>query len=154
MQARNGYFADTYSSDPADDARREIEEAFFSSKELNDVPVRLRTKFFKDGDAATLTVTANVDASKLTFRKEDGRNLDNLTLVVGLFDQNGNYISAIRKDLQLRLRDATLNAWMKSGIPAATDFRLTPGRYLVRVVVRDSEGAAMAEQSTGVEIPW
>jgi hypothetical protein len=24
----------------------------------------------------------------------------------------------------------------------------------VRLVVRDSEGASMAEQSTGVEIPW
>ena len=154
VQARNGYFADTYSADPAEDARREIEEAFFSSKELNDVPVRLRTKFFKDGAAATLTVTTNVDASKLTFRKEDGRNLDNLTLVVGLFDQNGNFISAIQKDLQMQLKDTTLNAWIKSSIPAATDFKVAPGRYLVRVVVRDSEGAAMAEQSTGVEIPW
>jgi len=154
LEARNGYFADTYSADPADDARREIEEAFFSSKELNDVPVRLRTKFFKDGGTATLTVTTNVDASKLTFRKEDGRNLDNLTLVVGLFDQNGNYISAIQKDLQMQLKDATLHAWIKSGIPAATDFKVAPGRYLVRVVVRDSEGLSMAEQSTGVEIPW
>jgi hypothetical protein len=70
LEARNGYFADTYSADPADDARREIEEAFFSSKEVNDVPICLRTKFFKDGDAATLTVATNVDASKLTFRKE------------------------------------------------------------------------------------
>jgi VWFA-related protein len=153
LQARSGYFADTYSADPADDARREIEEAFFSSKELNDVPVRLRTKFFKDGDMATLTVTTNVDASKLTFRKEDGRNLDNLTMVLGLFDQNGNFISAIQKDLEMQLKDATLHAWIQSGIPAATDFKVAPGRYLVRVVVRDSEGVAMAEQSTGVEIP-
>ena len=154
LEARNGYFADTWSADPADDARREIEEAFFSSKEMTDVPVRARTKFFKDGEAATLTVTTNVDASKLTFRKEDGRNLDNLTLVVGLFDQNGNFISAIQKDIKMQLKDATLHAWIKSGIPTATDFRVAPGRYLVRVVVRDSEGASMAEQSTGVEIPW
>ena len=31
---------------------------------------------------------------------------------------------------------------------------MKPGKYLVRLVVRDSEGASMAEQSTGVEIPW
>lgn len=154
VQARNGYFADIHTADPADSARREIEEAFFSSKELNGLPVRLRTKFYKDGDAATLTITTNVDASRLTFRKEDGRNLDNLTLVVGLFDQNGNFISAIQKDVRMKLKDATLRAWIRSGIPAATDFKVAPGRYLVRVVVRDSEGAAMAEQSAGVEIPW
>ncbi|HEY4086996.1 MAG TPA: VWA domain-containing protein [Bryobacteraceae bacterium] len=118
VQARNGYFADIHNADPADSATREIEEAFFSSKERDDLPVRLRTKFYKDGDAATLTITANVDASRLTFRKEDGRNLDNLTLVVGLFDQNGNFISAIQKDVRMQLKDATLRAWIQSGIPA------------------------------------
>jgi hypothetical protein len=154
VQARVGYFADNAADDPVDAAKRQIEEGFFSSKEVNGLPVQLRTKFFKDGDNATVTVTATVDASKLPFRKEDGRNRDELTLVVGLFDQNGNFVSAIQKDIEMRLKDATLAAWMKSGIVTATDFNVTPGKYLVRLVVRDSEGSAMAEQSAGVEIPW
>jgi VWFA-related protein len=154
LQARNSYFADSYSSDPADEAKRQIEEAFFSSQEVNGLPVELRTRFFKDGDDATLTVTSKVDAAKLPFRKEDGRNRDDLTLVVGLFDQNGNFISAFQKVIEMRLKDATLDAWIKAGIEVATDFNVKPGKYLVRLVVRDSEGSSMAEQSTGVEIPW
>ena len=71
---------------------------------------------------------AKVDATKLPFRKEDGRNLDNLTLVVGLFDQNGNFISATQKDIQTALKDATLDAWMKSGIDTTTDFKVSPGK--------------------------
>jgi len=43
---------------------------------------------------------------------------------------------------------------MKSGIENSTDFTLKPGKYLVRLVVRDSEGASMSEQSAGVDIPW
>jgi len=154
VQARNSYFAESYSSDPADETRRQIEEAFFSSQDVSGLPVELRTRFFKDGDDATLTVTAKVDATKLPFRKEDGRNRDNLTLVVGLFDQNGNFISAFQKVVEMRLKDATLDAWMKSGIEIATDFNIKPGKYLVRLVVRDSEGSSMAEQSTGADIPW
>jgi VWFA-related protein len=154
VQARNGYFADNASSDPVDEAKRQIEEAFFSSQELNGLPVQLRTRFFKDGDNATLTVSARVDATKLPFRKEADRNRDNLTLVVGLFDQNGNFVSAYQKIIRMQLKDATLDAWMKSGIETATDFNVKPGKYLVRLVVRDSEGSSMAEQSTGVDIPW
>lgn len=152
--ARTSYFADGYTEDPADQVKQQIQEAFFSNQDLMGLPVRLQTQFFKDGDNATLTVNARVDATKLPFRKENGRNNDDLTLVVGLFDQNGNFISAFQKMIEMRLKDETLSAWMRSGIENSTDFSVKPGKYLVRLVVRDSEGSSMAEQSTGVEIPW
>jgi VWFA-related protein len=154
VQARSGYFAASASDDPADEAKRQIEDAFFSNQDVTGLPVTLRTAFFKDGNDATLTVTANVDAAKLGFQREGERNLDNLTLVVGVFDQNGNFVSAIQKDMQMRLKDMTLSAWLKSGIVTSTDFQVTPGKYLVRLVVRDANGSSIAEQSTGVEIPW
>lgn len=154
VQARSGYYAASASDDPADSAKREIDDAFFSNRDANGLPVTLQTQFFKDGNVATLTVTAKVDAAKLAFNREGERNMDNVTLVVGVFDQNGNFVSAIQKELQMRLKDATLAAWVKSGIAASTDFQLTPGKYLVRLVVRDGNGSAMAEESTGVEIPW
>ena len=154
VQARSSYFADGYTEDPADRVKQQIQEAFFSNQDLNGLPVRLQTQFFKDGDTATLTVNARVDATRLPFRKEDGRNRDELTLVVGLFDQNGNFVSAYQKIIEMRLKDETLSAWMRSGIDNSTDFNVKPGKYLVRLVVRDSEGSQMAEQSTGVEIPW
>jgi VWFA-related protein len=154
LQARNSYVAANGSGDPADPVKQQIEEAFFSSRELKDLPVQLQTQFFREDDNATLTVTARVDATKLPFRKENGRNRDDLTLVVGLFDQNGNYVAAYQKVIEMRLKDESLAGWLKSGIETATDFTVKPGRYLVRLVVRDSESQAMAEQSTGVEIPW
>jgi len=116
--------------------------------------VRLQAEFFKDGDDATLTANVRVDATKLALKKDDGRNRDDLTMVVGIFDSNGNFVQGYEKKIELRLKDETLSAWMKSGIENSTDFMLKPGKYLVRLVVRDSEGASMAEQSTGVDIPW
>ena len=154
LQARSSYYAASYPAEPADQAKQQIEEAFFSSRELKDLPVQLQTQFFKEGDNATLTVTARVDAAKLPFRKENGRNRDDLTLVVGLFDQNGNYVAGYQKEIELRLKDETLAGWLKSGIETTTDFNVKPGRYLVRLVVRDAVSQAMAEQSTGVDIPW
>lgn len=153
IQARKGYYAPRHATDPAEQTRQEIQETFFSNEEVHGLPVRLLADFFKDGDAATITVTARVDAARLALRKENGRNLDTLTLVVGVFDQNGNFISAFQKIIELRLKDETLASWIKSGIENATDFAVPPGRYLVRLVVRDAEGAELSAQSTGVEIP-
>jgi VWFA-related protein len=153
VQARSSYYAPDSPSDPGELAKQQMEEAFFSSRELKDLPVQLSTAFFKEGDDATLTVRAKVDTRKLPFRKEQGRNRDDLGLVVGIFDQNGNFLSAYRKVIEMRLKDETLTRWLESGIETATDFHVKPGRYLVRLVVRDQESQTMAEQSTGVVIP-
>ena len=154
VQARAAYFADVKPEDPAEQIRRQIQDAFFSNEELKTLPVRLQAEFFKDGDDATLTANVRVDATKLALKKDEGRNRDDLTIVIGIFDSNGNFVQGFEKTIELRLKDETLSEWMQSGIENSTDFTLKPGKYLVRLVVRDSEGASMAEQSTGVEIPW
>src|SRR3569623_890284 len=154
VQARATYFVDVKPEDPAEQTRRQIQDAFFSNEDVRTLPVRLQAEFFKDGDDATLTANVRVDATKLALKKDDGRNRDDLTMVVGIFDSNGNFVQGYEKKIELRLKDETLSAWMKSGIEISTDFMLKPGKYLERLVVRDSEGAAMAEQSTGVDIPW
>jgi VWFA-related protein len=154
VQARATYFVDVKPEDPAAQIRQQIQDAFFSNQDVKTLPVQLQAEFFKDGDDATLTANVRVDATKLALRKDEGRNRDDLTMVIGIFDSNGNFMQGFEKTIELRLKDETLGAWLKSGIENSTDFTLKPGKYLVRLVVRDSEGASMAEQSTGVDIPW
>jgi hypothetical protein len=145
---------DVKPEDPAEQLRQQLQDAFFSNQDVKTLPVRLQAEFFKDGDNATLTANVRVDAAKLAFRKEEDRNRDDVTMVIGIFDSNGNFVQAFQKTIELRLKDETLSAWLKSGIENSTDFTLKPGKYLVRLVVRDSDGASMAEESTGVDIPW
>jgi hypothetical protein len=154
LQVRKGYYAPRYAADPAEKSRQEILEAVFSRDEVHDLPAALQTQYFKTGDAdATLSTVAKVDVKKLNFRKEGGRNLNNLTVVTGLFDNDGNYISGVQKTVELRLLDETLEKRIGTGIAVKSSFPVHTGRYLVRLVVRDSEGQLMAEQSSLVEIP-
>jgi len=154
IQVRKGYYAPDHGSTPEEQAKQEIEEAFFSRDQVHDLPAALQTQYFKASDTeTTLTAVANVDVKKLNLRKEDGRNLDNLTVVTGLFDNDGNYISGVQKTVELRLLDDTLAKRVGSGIAVKSNFTVHPGKYVVRMVVRDSEGQSMAEQSSLVEIP-
>jgi hypothetical protein len=154
LQARRGYYAPKHMADPAEDAKREIQEALFSRDELQDIPIELHMQFFKSSDiAAKIAVVARVNLKSLHFRKADGRNNDNLTVLSGVFDRNGNYISGTEKILELRLLDTTLEKLLNSGVTVRTNFDVAPGNYVIRLVVRDSEGQTMAARNGVVDIP-
>jgi hypothetical protein len=154
LQARRGYYAPRHLADPEEDATREIQEALFSRDELQDIPLELHLQFFKSSDvAAKIAVLAHVNVKNLRFRKADGRNNDNLTILSGVFDRNGNYITAMQKTVEMRLQDATLEKLLNSGITVKTNFDVAPGSYVIRLVVRDSEGQTMAARNGVVEIP-
>jgi VWFA-related protein len=154
IQARRGYWAPRHAVDSAEAAKEEIQETVFSREEVQAVPLEVQTEFFESGDQKfDLTVTAQLDVKALRFSKSQDRNDDTLTVVAGLFDPNGNYVAGVEKVVELRLRDQTLQAFQNAGINVKENFTVAPGRYLVRVVVRDSGGKTMTARNAGVEIP-
>lgn len=153
IQARRGYYAPRHTATEEETAKAEIQDAIFSREEERDIPVDLHTQFFKPDPAdAKLTVLARVDVKRLRFKKVDGRNRDGLTIVTALFDRNGNYVSGIRKTIDMRLKDTTLDR-LNSGITVRTTFDVKPGTYLVRLVVRDDQEQRISMQNGTVDIP-
>jgi len=154
VQARSGYYAPRQSAHPEDTARQEIRDALFSREELRDIPVAVHAQFFRSGmDSAHLAVLARVDVRRLHFRKENGRNRDDLVIVSGLFDRDGNLITGQEKTIEMRLKDQTLEYKLNSGITIKSSFDVKPGAYLIRLVVRDSEGQLMSAANDTVDIP-
>ena len=154
VNARRGYYAPTHLADAAETARREIEEALFSREEMRDIPVELHSQFFKLNDQqAKVALVIRVELQRLRYRRENDRNRNELTVVAGLFDRNGNYVIGSSKQIEMRLRDETLQK-PGSGLTVRTSLDVKPGRYAIRVVVRDSEGQLMAAQNGAVEIPY
>jgi hypothetical protein len=60
----------------------------------------------------------------------------------------------MEKIIEMQLKDATLERLNRSGVSVKTSFDLQPGTFLVRIVVRDSEGAQLAATNRGVVIPY
>jgi VWFA-related protein len=155
IQARHGYFAPRSIADPAEATKEEIREALFSQEEIRDLPVELQTQFFKKDEVeARLAVLTRLDVKGIRFRKAEGRNNDKLTIVTGIFDENGNYITGGQKIIEMKLRDTTYERLSRSGFTVKSSFDVKPGTYLVRQVVRDDEGALMAARNGAVVIPY
>ena len=154
IQARRGYYAPRRLEDPAELAKREISEALFSREEMRDIPVELHTQFFRAGqDQAKVTVLAHVDVRKIHFKKVGDRNVDKVTVVSGLFDRNGNFVTGLTKTIEFQLKDETLQNRLDKGFTVRTTLDTKPGTYMVRLVVRDDEGQLMSAANGAVDIP-
>ena len=154
LQARRGYYAPKREAGAAEQARQDIEDAVFSREVMKDFPVELHTQFFKPSDTeAKLSVLARVDVKRLKYRLEDGRYKNSVKVVTALFDPGGNYISANEKVIDFRLLEGTLEKRLNNGLTMKTTFDVKAGSYVVRLVVRDSEGQMMAAENGAVEIP-
>lgn len=154
--ARSGYTAPSVAASAEETVREEIRDAVFSREEVVEVPVELSLQYFKSAPLeAHLTVVAKVNLDGVQFRKKEDRNTDTLTVVSVVFDRNGNFVKGVQRVLDMRLRDQTLETLLnQGGISVRSQLDLPPGSYLVRLVVRDSEGKAMAMRNGSVEIPF
>ena len=154
MQARRGYFERNHLQDPAQEAKEELQEAFFSREEMRELPVILNTQFFKTGDVkARISILARIDAKHLRYKKSDGRNDNTLTVLGGVFDADGKYVVGTQKIVNLNFKDQTLDALPDGGITVKTNLDVASGNYIVRLVVRDSEGNVMSALNSAVVIP-
>jgi VWFA-related protein len=153
LQARRGYFVRRQATDPAELAKQEIEEAVFSRDEINNLPVEMHTQFFKTSAAnAKLSILARVDIRHLRFHKAEGRNLNTLTVMGSVFDRNGNYVTGNQKTIDISLTDQRLES-ISNGVTVKSTVDVAAGSYVIRLVVRDSEGQLMSALNGVVDIP-
>jgi uncharacterized protein (DUF2141 family) len=155
VQARKGYFAPRQAVGPADEVRQEIDDALFSRQETKDFPLAIVPQVTKNpNQTSKVTIVVQVGLKGFRFSKSDGVNKNQLTLVVGLFDKNGNYVSGTQSNVDMHYKDETLEARLNAGLAVKTNFEdVKPGSYLVRLVARESEGQTMSTVNGEVEVP-
>jgi len=155
LQARRGYYAPKHASSEAELAQDEIREAVFSREELQDIPLEIQTQFFKaDDGTARIGLVTKIDLKALHFKKDAGLNKNSLTIVAAVFDHNGNIVKGVERKLDINLKDATFEARINSGVTVRLALNVTPGSYVVRVVLRDQEGKMMTARNRTIDIPY
>jgi len=113
LQARRGYFVRQHATNPAEQAKQDMEEAFFSRDEIGELPVELHTQYFKTGAVqAKLSILARVDVKHLRG---------------GVFDSNGNYAIASQKTIDISLTDQRLEAMPASGVTVESTLDVPSG---------------------------
>lgn len=149
VQARSGYFAPSAAAEAKLAADHEMENAVFSNENLDKLPVLFAAQSPKPGELSILT---HIDLRSLLFKNKRRRNLDSFTVAAALFDPPGNFVAGREKTADLRLSNAELKKLVKTGVVVSNDFTVKPGKYRVRVVVRDSGNGEMTALTKYLEV--
>jgi hypothetical protein len=141
VEARKGYYAPKKAPNAEAQAARAIHQAVFSQRQTEGLPLEVTTGVTRlPAGKANLTVTMHLGGQRLDLVKQGNRYVDEITIVTAIFDQNGHYLSGIEKKAELHLRETDLKQVRASGLGIRAGFVLAAGDYLVRDVVRDSDG--------------
>jgi VWFA-related protein len=152
VDARKGYYAPVQFFDPVEQSKDAMREAVFSRDELNDIPVEVAADLVKkDQQTARIVAQARFYPQTLKLRKADGRSYGRLRMILSVFDPNGQYVKAVEKVLELQLRDEVLKEAGVKGLVMSAEVDVKPGKYLVRVVIRDVDGQQTAAHNLVVE---
>jgi VWFA-related protein len=154
VQARRGYFAPKEAEDFAATENDDLEQAVFSQDDLNALPARFLSSNSAEVNpqAAKLTVTIYLDMNALRFRKEHGWNLDEVKLMLALFDADGNYVTGQTKTLNMRLSDSTLKHLKSTGATVTVALTVKPGSYLMREAMLDADSQQLGSGTENVTI--
>jgi hypothetical protein len=154
LQARRGYYFPKRGEGLPEAAAEGIENAVFSRDDIRDLPVEMRTDVKKaEGAGGELTVSTDIDLKLLHYRKADGRNCQELTAVAAVFDRDGNFVTGKQQILTLKLRDKTMDGLgQKPPETLQSSFALSPGTYLIRLVVRSAEDQTITEVSSQLDV--
>jgi len=153
VQARRGYTAPLSDGNTEQQMQSAVREAMFSQDEVREIPVSLQTQFYKTADyKATIGMLLSADLGAVPMKHADGRYNDSLGFYAAVFDVNGNYVTGMGKTIDLHLKEETAKR-LSSNIVVRGALEVQSGNYLLRVVLRDSEGEQVSAISRTINIP-
>ena len=105
------------------------------------------------GNKASLLLAVEVDGAKLRFTQKDGVFADDVEVAVLAVDDRGEIRDGGRDLLNLRLRPETHALVSRSGTRILRRLEVPPGRYQVRVGVRDGGSGAVGSVLSDLDVP-
>ena len=168
LRTRSGYFAPddrrqrlAAAGGAQDEARRseqrraEMTTALHSLAPLDGIAVRLSADFVGlESGATQLVVSGNVDVAKLPFVRLPDRRQATLESVAVAFDEAGESVATLpTQHTAMELNDADYARVLRTGIAYQKAIALKPGRYQVRLAVREEGTGLLGSAWQSIEIP-
>jgi len=161
VRARRGYFSGdgraAATATEGDEARRErdLRTGLSSLVPRREVPVQMRADFIdRPPEGAQLVLSAHVDAKDVRFLRTGGRYKAELEFVRVVADESGRIVAAADgKTAALDLTTSTYEKTVEDGIGFQSIVALPPGRYEVRMAVREGRTSQVGSARQWVEVP-
>jgi VWFA-related protein len=156
LDYRQGYFADKeWGKYNTADKERQLEDALMQVDPWTDLTVAVELNYFQLNKAEYfLPVMVKVPGSELALAKKRGADVASIDIVGEIKDDyGGTTVSNIRDHVEFKLSDKTAEEWAKSPIYAYSGYTELPGKFTIKVLVRDDATGKIGTFQTTFVIP-
>jgi VWFA-related protein len=158
VRARNGYSTPRGRPEPSKavnaETSAELREAIESPVPISGLGISVFAAPLRGADSnASVALTLEIDGKKLRFTEKNGTFADDVEVAVIAVDHSGKVRDGGRDLMNLRLRPQTHALVSKNGVRIARRLEVPPGRYVLRVGVRDLGSGAVGSVSYDLDVP-
>lgn len=152
IEHRNGYFAARdFRHSTKEDREQQLQEQITAELSVTDLPVYLNAAWFRlDARRYAVPVTIAVPGSKIPFVTAGDKAKATLDLLGLVIDERRRPVARVRDTVALAAPGATAASRV---IQYQTTLELPPGRYRMKVVVRENELGTMGAYESDVVVP-
>jgi VWFA-related protein len=132
----------------------ELREAIESPLPITALPIAMTAAVFKGpAPKGSVVVSTFVSGAALPFIEKDGTFRNDLEVLVIASDQNGKQFPSDRNTVNLNMKPETANRVKATGFRVIQSLDLPPGRYQLRVAVREANTKKAGSVSYDLQVP-
>lgn len=153
LEYRPGYYAPAdFKHSGREDRERDLQEQLNSDLPATDMAIYLDAMYFRlDDNRFYVPVSLIVPGSQIPFVKGGDKDKATLDIVGEVIDEVKRPIGSARETVKLNL-DGALQARQKN-IQYTTSFKLPPGKYHLKFVVRENQTGRMGSFEADIALP-
>ena len=155
LDYRQGYYAGKdFSKYSTADKERQLEDALMLGDPVTELTVAMEVGYFQLNNAEYyIPVEVKIPGSELALAKRKGAEHTLLDFIGEVKDEFGGTQSNVRDKVDVKLSDNTAAELTKRPYAYDTGFTLLPGKYTIKILVRDAETGRMGTYQTTFVIP-
>jgi VWFA-related protein len=153
VEHRKGYYANRdFAHSSRDDRERQLQEQLMTDLSSTDMTVWLSTSFFRvAGDRFYVPVSVAVPGSEIPFVRSSDSDRATIDVIGLVRDDQQRPVGRIRDTVKLAVQQ-TQDVRRKS-VQYETGFVLPPGKYKLKVVLRENQTGAIGSFESDVVVP-
>jgi VWFA-related protein len=155
LQARPGYFAPkNFRQLTREDKEVQLQQVMDLDVPFVDLPFAVDTAYFRRPDKKyTVVLAAKIPGSQVAFLKKSGKHETEFDFAWRVTDAQNHIVGGLRDTLPVKMTDETFEEVTSGNLLYEGEISLPPGKYNLKVVVREDQGGKMGTFEVPLVVP-
>jgi len=155
LDYRSGYYADAdFKAMGSTGREKQLQDAMLLGDPVTDLPLAVEINWFRKGSEWFVPVAVKIPGTEIPLRKKGSTEETTTFDFLGeVHNAKGAQVSLLRDSIKMRLREEEAGKLKTQNLLYETGFRLAPGQYRLKMLVRENETGKMGTYERAFTVP-